>query len=295
MTRGTLSLATHARWLALCLALAPLTPTHGQSVNRQRVGITAGPNVQVSKARGDVAHYENLAAGDPAHPGRMISCIHVYPRTSPVGFEQQCYTTFDGGKTWDPTLRIAEGTGNGDPTEVYGRGDTVYVVALILGDTTKLDSASTNKTQVYRSVDGGRRWEMVSKFTFIDREFVTAARTNGKYGGRVYVIGNGSVSGVDGQRLSAMQLYRSSDGGKTFQGPAGAAYMDGVGPMGIGTGVVLSDGTLVGMFGVTKRGRSQSVDEHEQTLGPNGEMRAITSTDGGETFTKSVTVASYFA
>jgi hypothetical protein len=287
--------ATTAQLLIPLVLTWPSSRAASQSVNRQRVAITAGPNVQVSKARSEAAHYENLATGDPAHAGRMISCIHVYPRVAPLNFEQQCYTTFDAGKNWEPTLRVAEGTGNGDPTEAYGRGDTVYVVALILGDTTKLDSTALNKTQIFRSTDGGRAWEVTSKFAFIDREFVAVDRTNGKYGGRVYVVGNGSVSGVDGQRLSSLQLFRSTDGGRTFQGPEGAAYMDGVSPMGIGTGVVLSDGTLVAMFGVSKRGRTQNVDAHEQSLGPNGEMRAVTSTDGGETFTKSVVVASYFA
>src|SRR5207248_2422144 len=134
--------------LALALPVCVARPAEAQSVNRQRVTITAGPNVHVSKARSTQAHYESLATGDPAHPGRMISCIHVYPRGGLAGFEQQCYTTFDGGKAWEATLRVAEGTGNGDPTEAYARGDTVYVVALVLGDTLKPDS-SRNKTTVY--------------------------------------------------------------------------------------------------------------------------------------------------
>src|SRR5688500_1363509 len=82
------------------------TETAAQAIHRQRVSITSGANVHVSKARSDLPHYESLAAGDPSNPGRMISCIHVYPRSGPVGFEQQCYTTFDGGKTWAATLRV---------------------------------------------------------------------------------------------------------------------------------------------------------------------------------------------
>ena len=102
------------------LALASVTWLAGsieaQSVIRQRVAITAGDNVRVSKARSAQAHYENLAAGDPTHPRRMISRIHVYPRGGLVGFEQQCYTTFDGGEpcrrsytypTSAPTMKIS--------------------------------------------------------------------------------------------------------------------------------------------------------------------------------------------
>ena len=41
-------------------------------------------------------------------------------------FTQQCYTTFDNGRTWTPSLRVDEANVNGDPTAHYGRGDTLF-------------------------------------------------------------------------------------------------------------------------------------------------------------------------
>ena len=283
-----------ASWL-ICLTSAPLAALLAQSVNRQHATISAGPNVHVSRARSDVPHYENIAAGDPVHAGRMISCIHVYTRVGPYIFDQQCYTTFDGGKSWEPTLRVAEGYGQGDPVEAYGRGDTVYVVALVLGDTTTPDSTAirNRKTQVYRSVDGGRVFELTAKFAFIDREFIVVDRTNGPYAGRVYVAGSNNLSGLDGQTLGAIQIYRSLDAGRTFLGPGIAASTDGLGGgFRSGTAAVLSDGTLIALISVSRAGRAQSDDPR---TGPNSEMRVVTSADGGETFTKSVTVAPYFS
>jgi hypothetical protein len=286
---------TSAWWRVVCLALTPLAPLLAQSVNRARATIAVGANVHVSKARSDVPHYENIAAGDPVHAGRMISCIHVYTRVGPYIFDQQCYTTFDGGKNWEPTLRVAEGYGQGDPVEAYGRGDTVYVVSLIVGDTAMPDSTAirNRKTNVYRSVDGGRVFELTARFAFIDREFIVVDRTNGKYAGRVYVAGSNNLSGLDGQSLGAIQIYRSSDGGKTFLGPGIAASADGAGGgFKSGTAAVLSDGTLIALISVSRPGRTQNDDPR---LGPNSEMRVVTSTDGGETFTRSVTVAPFFS
>jgi len=201
-------------------------PAAAQSVHRQHADIRVGENVHISKARGNLVHYENLAAGDLGHAGRFISCINVYPRGGVVGFEQQCYDTFDG-KTWGPSLRIAAGTGNGDPTVAYGRGDTVYVVSLVLGDTAQPDSTKS-RTRSYRSPDGGHTWEQGGDFAFIDREFVSVDRTGGQYAGRVYVVGQGSVRNIAGTSGgSSLQLYRSLDGGRSFAGPVHAQYPTG--------------------------------------------------------------------
>ena len=261
-----------------------------QTVNRQRVSITVGDNVHLSKARSTLAHYENLAAGDLAHAGRMISCIHVMARGPLTNIEQQCYGTFDGGKSWEPTLRVAAGNWNGDPTEAYGRGDTVYVVALVSGDTLKPDT-TVSRTRLYRSPDGGRRWEEGADFTFIDREYLAVDQTNGRFGGRVYLVGQGTVATASGSPArNSLQLFRSLDGGKTFNGPVHAAYPEGSVLFVVGTSAVLSDGTYIAQFGFTKPGRTQGI-EVEPSIGANAELHAIVSRDGGESFATSVKIA----
>ena len=266
-----------------------------QSVHRAQAAITAGPNVHVSRSFATLIHNENLAIGDPTHPGRMISCSMVYPKDPGKLAMQYCYVTFDGGKTWDPTLKIAEGRVNGDPTAVYGAGDDVYVVALVIKDLDKPKDPDPDaprdeaRTVVYKSADGGKTWAEASRFQFIDREFILRDATGGKYNGRLYVLGQGSVRGIGGRedrRAYSLQMFRSLDNGKSFNGPVHAAYPDGTIINGVGTGAVLSDGTIVMLFGHTKKGRAQNLEE-EPTVGPNAELHVISSADGGETFQKS--------
>jgi hypothetical protein len=272
---------------------------HAQSVYREKVRIMRGPTVQVSSAFSQVPQYENLAVGDPEHAGRLITCSMVFPDEIGTLCHQYCYVSFDGGKTWDPSLRVTEGKVNGDPTAVYAHGDTVYVVALVIKD---LDAPKDPepgspedeaKTVVYKSTDGGRTWAESGRFQFIDREYIDIDRTNGKYAGRIYIVGQGSIKDISASRSGAsLQIFRSLDDGKTFLGPVHAAYPEGTEIAGVGTGAVLSDGTFVVMFGLTKKGRQQNL-EQEPTVGPNGELHVISTKDGGERFGSSVKVADW--
>jgi BNR/Asp-box repeat len=262
-------------------------PVIAQSVNRQKVQIVAGSTVQVSKAFANLPHYENLAAGDPKHLGRLITCSMTYPRELGKLNYHQCYVSFDGGKTWDPTLKVSEGYVNSDPAVIYGYGDDVYEVALVVStvsDESGEPNAPTDdsKTVVFKSSDGGRTWSETARFKLIDREYIGMDLTKGKYDGRIYVVGQGYFPNIDG-RLdvfdgASLQLFRSVDGGKNFLGPVCAKYPHGATIGNVGPGVVLSDGTFVVMFEVANA-------EHRN------ELHIISSKDGGETFARSVRVA----
>ena len=65
---------------------------------------------------------------------------------------------------------------------------------------------------------------------------------------------------------------------------------DNRGPGGMGNGVVLSDGTLVILFG-EKIDRSITTARPTE---PSSRMKVVTSTDGGETFSKAVVVGDYY-
>ena len=270
-----------------------------QSVHREKVRIVTGPTVQVSRAFPDLPNYENLAVGDPEYPGRLLTCSMVYPDGIGTLCQQYCYVSFNGGKTWEPSLKVTEGKVNGDPTAVYAHGDTVYVVALVIKDLDKPKDPEPSaprdeaKTVVYKSTDGGRTFTESARFQFIDREFIDIDRTNGTYAGRIYIVGQGSVKDISASRSGAsLQIFRSPDEGRTFLGPVHAAYPEGTEIAGVGTGAVLSDGTFVVMFGLTKKGRQQSL-EQEPTVGPNGELHVISTKDGGERFSPSVKVADW--
>lgn len=282
------------------LVLLAAQTADAQSVYRQKIRIAVGPTVHVSKAYANIAHQETLAAGDLAHPGRLTSCSGVFREARRKFIDEYCYTSFDSGKTWNPTLRVTEGWGDQDPAIAYGLGDDVYAVSLVdrspdrvIPEDPDHPPHHDSNTIVFKSTDGGHTWHEASRFATIDREYVAIDRTKGKYSGRVYIIGQGAVpdiSGGDGPYDLAM--WRSLDGGKTFLGPVQIAYPEGSVLFGVGTGAVLSDGTFVTLFGITKPGFDQNLpyapNPHPS---PNAELHVITTRDGGESFDKSHKIA----
>ena len=274
--------------IALVLAAAP----HMLRAQVRPDVMTVGPNVQVSKAFPRLPHYESLAGGDPDHPGRLLACSEV-EHMDHAARSQHCYASFDAGKTWSTALELDEGPLTGDPAMTYGRGDTAFVTALTVPNTT-LDTAARSTTDIYRSTDGGRTWQKTSSFPFIDREYIVVDKTAGKHAGRVYVNGVASVAGVEGAGRSSMHFYYSDDGGRTFLGPIQRATLDGGSLLGMANTVVLSDGTLVMLFGHIKQGEGPSPKWDVPNPTANATLQTMTSTDGGETFTPAVTVSQWF-
>lgn len=268
----------------------------GQSIRRAKVSITAGPTVQVSKAEPNVMHYEILAASDPVHPGRLITCSQAQAREPDRDRDTNCYVTFDGGKTWDLTLQVTEATTQADPTVVYGLGDDVYVVVLVIPVIPGTSWGFSAHTVVYKSTDGGRTWKEASRFEFTDRPYIGIDR-NGKYPGRLYVAGHLAIPGITssvGTRY-AVQLWRSLDGGSTFLGPVQALYPEGASILGFGTGAVLQDGTFAIWFGLGKPGRARGGrdNEYQPFLGPNMEAYVVSTSDGGETFSEASKIGDF--
>jgi hypothetical protein len=255
--------------------------TSAQTLHRAKVPITVGPNVQVSKAFADFAHYEHLTAADPDHPGRITSCVMVFPRVAGKICYQNCYSSFDGGSAWEPTLKVWDGWVNGDPSVAYGHGDTVYAVSL---ERQSIDR-DHEWTVVFKSNDGGHTWAESSRFPFMDRDYITVDRTGGKYDGRVYIMGQEGVYGTDGNANSrALHIYRSPDGAKTFLGPVYVEMPPGGSAAPYG-GVVLSDGTYVMLYRVARPHPGR------EGIPSDNLLQAISSRDGGENFGQAVTIA----
>jgi hypothetical protein len=245
----------------------------GQSVRRAEVQIVVGPNVQVSKAFKDSAHYENFAAGDPDHPGRLISCSMVFPipnkdRMGNVDITI-CYVSFDDGKSWEATL--IEPKPSMDPAMVYGRNDDLYVANCKLPTT-------PDYSAIYKSTDGGHKWSEMSRLPIDDREWIAFDRTSSKYAGRLYAVGTGASRTISGS-CETLQVFRSLDGGKTFLGPVSGGCLPAGREFTVASSVaVLSDGVLVVMF-------------EEELPDKNREIHIVSSEDGGETFSKSRKIA----
>jgi hypothetical protein len=282
---------------ALCLAVA--WSSAAQTIHRDSVKIEVGPTVQVSKAFANLVHAENLAAGDLMHPGRLISCVMDFPPTDRDKYmNQDCFVSFDSGKTWDSTLRITEGSGDGDPTMAYGLGDDVYVAVLVLRMEQKIPETDPDvprhdaDTVVFKSTDGGRTWKEASRFGFIDREFIGVDTSNSKYRGRVYVVGQTGTRETTGGSVQTWQMFRSLDGGKTFLGPIHAMAPGGAEPDDFHTGGVLSDGTYVWLISLLNKGRTESL-ELEPSLGPNAQLLMASTRDGGESLSPAHKIADW--
>ena len=283
------------------LALLPSAVVQAQSATPSTRGqasvavISVGPEVQVSKAFAQLAHFENLAAGDPDHVGRLVACSTV-AHTDLAGQGHHCYVSFDSGKTWTTALEFDEGPRNSDPAAKYGRGDTVFVVNEYIpnpGGRAPAPGGDQNRIDIYRSVDGGKTWKRSATFPFVDREDIVVDRTNGKYGGRVYLHGVSKGYYGPGGPASVL-LYRSLDGGNTFLGPVERPTVEGDGLLGASTNVVLSDGTLAFTTFLIKKTRRLTVFEENNPRTGNAQLQFLTSTDGGESLNPWVTVSDVY-
>jgi hypothetical protein len=120
-----------------------------------------------------------------------------------------------------------------------------------------------------RSTDAGATWHALPRPGGFDRPFIAADETSGPLDGRLY------LAGLD-QLGNRMHVLRSDDGGATFS--PSSLLGRGANMIGNqGNNVVLSDGTYVGVW------QRLSTRSHGGRF--TGVVTAVTSSDGGETFT----------
>lgn len=269
----------------------------GLHLRAQSTQITVGNNVQVSSAHAQEDHGEVLVAGDPGDPNKLVGCSMIFPdpltRRMSDGIT---YASSDGGASWTPTLYVGTGPmGTGDPACTFGPHGIAYSVYLQPAVKPEMDDVL-----VYRSPDGGKTWENPSHIDWIDREYVTADTSGGKYNGRLYINGTGSASllehGLGDQDMGAMQIgvsiQRSLDGGVSFRPPYKRFSVAPRWVLGMGNGVVLSDGTYVAVFGEQKdRAKLASKPPYDSA---NSLLKVVTSTDGGETYTPAATISDWY-
>ena len=247
--------------------------------------ITLGPNVQVSKGLGNDAHFEIVLAADPKNANNLIGGSIVFSERTNIN-SHVAYVSFDRGKTWSPTLIVAdELCCNYDPAVTFGPDGIAYF--LFFGPT----SERKYHIYLYRSKDAGKNWLAPIKIPFVDRPFVTADDTEGRYRGRVYVYGNSRIKLLDGGfGATELSVFRSADGGGSFEPPTRLASALGHEILGNANGVVLSDSTLVYVFGELQE-RSGKLEEKPSR--PNALMKVVTSSDGGETFSKAIAISDF--
>ena len=279
-------------WIISC-AVALITTIGSHESAAQ---ISVGPNVQVSRDAGNVTHHEVLIAADPADAKRLIACSMMGPLPDgkrPAGV----YASFDGGKTWSTVLTENERVFNADPACAFGINGSAHFSIMSIDRGRK----SVQILKAYYSNDGGKTW-IPSKLPGgstdgIDREFLVADTTNGIQRGRVYIHAQLPISNVDGSRSRSFVLYRSLDGGKTYQRSGQHVSADRNLALIPGNAVVLSDGTFVAIFAqhaYDKRNDGYLTGEPTPASQPNSSIKVVTSTNGGDTLDRVLDVSNTY-
>jgi hypothetical protein len=283
------------RSLAILLSLSALIIVAARAQNTSRISV--GANVQVSKPRSAQPHYEVVLAADPNNPKHLLASSMLMPEEPAPSqmFHTVVYASFDGGASWQETALVAEGWQTADPTCAYGPDGTAYFAVL---SPSYRAPEEPNRMLFYRSADGGQTWMKPTVLPAIDREYITVDTAGGKYRGRIYLNGTGSVRSLDddqgalGGRLSDLDVWRSLDGGATFHPPLKlAATKPNHVVEGMGNGVVLSDGTFMAITG-----QLTALDNYFQTRPYKaiGRIIVVSSSNGGESLNKPVTVSDWY-
>jgi len=259
--------------------------------------IHVGQNVHVSQAHAHYSLGEVLLSADPNDPNRLLGCGIVYAESENRRWTV-VYLSTDGGKAWQPTLETKRFQDSFDPACALGRNGLAshIVIGMEIDRETKKSSAALG---VYRSTDGGNTWtqqeDIPMHFQDIDRESVAIDSTQGKFDNRVYITGESSgVQALRGPTTtpSGFAVWRSRDGGVTFEGPLKRATANHY-VLETGSSVVLSDGTLISIFGDLKNSDGKTM-AHNTPEESNAVLESIATTEGGDALSEAVKVDDFF-
>lgn len=249
--------------------------------------ITVGPNVRISAANSDRAHWETRVAADPEHAGSLLACSFIHS-TQKNNFHTVVYRSDDGGSNWQPSLESDDADYIGDPDCIFGLDGMAFFATLPL----HYEADVPHEARVYRSSDGGQHWRKPVSLPFVDREYLAIDRSPGPRHGQIYMQGNRFRKTVDGDERIVFSLFRSTDRGATFKEPVELLSDGEHMPFGNGSAEVLSDGTYVAIFPEWED-RKKLGEIHSPPLSV-GNIKVVRSADGGEKFDKADVVAPWY-
>jgi hypothetical protein len=273
-----------------CVALLVLA---GQAIAHAQVSqILVGPNVHVSRVHERYSIGEVLLSSDPVDANRLLGCAIIYSESENRRWTV-VYLSTDGGNNWQPTLETKNYEDSADPACALGRAGLAIHVAIATND------REHSSLCVYRSSDGGKNWtkqeDIPMTFHGIDRESATIDRSEGKFGNWVYITGQSFINDSGGGMRNAFGVWRSRNGGMSFEGPTSRTAMLGRYLVEPSNGAVLSDGTLVSIFGDIKH-YDFSVNRVPQATPEqsNADLEAVTTTEGGDSISEATRVDDFF-
>jgi hypothetical protein len=267
---------------AVLLLLAGAGPLPGQEIE-------VGPDRQVSAPNPERGHYEVRIAAHPDDPDVLLAASMVMSDTVDR-YDVRVYRSSDGGESWEESLNVDPGGGEGDPDLAFGPEGRAYLVEMGHGPEV-----------VHRSPDGGRTWAETIPADFGDRPFLAVSGAGAEHPGRVHVHSSDRTEPLDGERgksaISVLSLDGSGSGvvASTTRHVDGDRYV-----LGNGESAVLSDGTLVLLY--PERTDHSEIHLFEGATAPdprkgsrpNARLKALVSRDGGESFGPARTVGRWY-
>src|SRR5262249_10396884 len=184
----------------------------------------------------------------------------------------------------------------GDPACAFGPDGTAYLTMIPM----KHSSQAATRLPFFRSEDGGRSWHSTGASGYLHREPIAVDGTGGRCRNRPSVHGEVPAPGPTSLSRSALRLYTSVDGGRTFDRPAERVSLNRHYIFGTGNSVILSDGRWLAVFGEVKTyfesPESQIATGNVFPAPPEPEsawLQAVTSDDGGDSLNEAVTIGGW--
>ena len=273
----------HSMILLSCLFWTTVLTTRAQKPE-----IVVGPNVQVSTAKKNRPHTEVWVAANPRDPNHLLGCSIVLSQ-SPYKGSTIAYVSFDGGRSWTPTLETDEFFMSSDPGCTIGFDGTAYFVADVRTSPERIF------TKVYRSKDGGRTWLPHVDIIYVGRPSIIVDSTHSKYRGQIYINGWGSVRDLDGNgRAAGLTLSRSLNAGESFESPVIRApltnprhYVNAMGNC-----VIKSNGNIVCAF--SQSNDDSPIEQQVQSVRLKSDVKVLSSADGGRSFSDAVIIGTFY-
>jgi hypothetical protein len=252
------------------------------------------------------AHSETMLVENPDNPLNLIGGSKFFTSQSTYQPLNGYFVSFDGGCSWIDK-GIFPGFQNrftltSNLSFAFGKHNDVYAAVMFQGQ------GGMSGIAVSTSTDDGRTFgNPVNVFispeniVFSDKPWIVVDRTNGLYGGDLYVVwsyehGLACSVGANHSCVQEIAFSRSTDGGKTFSHPR---MIEGSAPFCADSGsspaecdeglgaipVVEPDGTLAVAFINTPSSSGQSGNS------PDDRLLVVTSHDGGTSWNAPISIS----